>query len=154
MYFKFLGRTQKLYLFPEAKKREIGSRQNSENHSSMKLFCSIHKMIVCTQHNNHRFSSKKEILFLSEQKSSTKLWYQTFESLSGQLLFCFKNLGGHLSDSFERISSKLTIRLHCHNLAGFFFVKCRRHCRRFSTRNHWLSIFSKHLLWWERISES
>ena len=66
------------------------------------------------------FHAKIVFCLFPDNKSSTKLWFQSFESTSNQLMFCFKNLG-HLLDFTTIISSKFTLGLRYHNLAAFFF---------------------------------
>ena len=90
MCFTFLDQTQNCNFSRGLKKREIESGKIPIfNLLCKKNFCSVHKMIAYTQHKHDSFSSKNCFLLVSRKKI-TKLWSQSCESTSSQLIFSLK----------------------------------------------------------------
>ena len=118
MCIKLLGRTRELYLCTEVEKEKKLNLKKSDIQSSVKIFCSVHKMVVCTEQKNHSFTSKKfKIVFcLFRDKNLPQIVVSDF-------LMYIKSidvLSQTLADIRENIL-KFGFRTTCHNLAAFFF---------------------------------
>ena len=67
---RYLSRSNpKTMPFLADEKGEVEFEKNSETDISVKLLCSVYKMIACTQHNGRSFSSKNGCFACFETKS-------------------------------------------------------------------------------------
>ena len=67
---RYLSRSNpKTILFLADEKGEVEFEKNSETETSVKILCSVYKMIACTQHNDRSVSSKNCCFACFETKS-------------------------------------------------------------------------------------
>ena len=68
IYITLLLRTQKVFLYSQVGKDGKLNQKIFEFQSSVKIFCSVHKMIANIEHKDHSFSNKYCCLLILRQK--------------------------------------------------------------------------------------